>query len=63
MRPLKDKTLLLEQINPGKWRIVAPKGHVLIDDIMIGNVTDAKLFIEAYISSYSGWTYEIRMKK
>ena len=41
------------------WKIVSPSGKVMIDCIFLNDADQAKEYIKAYISSFTGWGYEV----
>lgn len=47
------------QTSKYRWKIVSPAGHVLLNDIHVNNIYNARKFVENYISSYRGWTYKL----
>ena len=47
------------QTSRNRWKLLAPKGHVMVDDIVLSNIHEAKEFVDKYISSFTGWSYDV----
>ena len=41
-----------------RWRIESFDGKILLDDIILENPHDAKMFIKSYASSFPTWDWE-----
>lgn len=54
-----DKCLKMIQTSKHKWRIESPNGAILVEDLVIDSVKHAHDYVKGYISSFSGWSYEL----
>lgn len=52
-------TVQMIQTSKHKWRLLGPKGNILIEDLNISCAYDAEQYVKSYISSFMSWTYEI----
>lgn len=52
--------VIMQQKGKYRWQIVSPSGIVIKDDIMLNDALQAREYIKAYVSSYSGWDYEVQ---
>lgn len=58
-----EKRVKMVQQTKYRWALLAPKGHVLVDNLMLASVTKAEEWVKSYVSSYNDWTYEIIKKR
>jgi hypothetical protein len=58
-----NKCLKMVQINSYKWLLRAPKGHVLVEDLLFASTIEAEDWCKAYISSWQDYSYEIISNK
>lgn len=52
--------VVMQQTGVYRWQLVAPKGHMLVDDLLFSDAYRAELYVKAYISSYPTWTYTLK---
>lgn len=55
--------VILQQNSRYGWQLVAPKGHILVDDLSFTDLYRAELWVKAYISSFPCWDYVIKTKQ
>ncbi len=60
---MNDKTVKMIQVSKHRWDLVSPKGTVLTEGIILDSPFKAEEWVKSYISSYTGWSYEIMTKK
>ena len=53
--------VIMRQMTKNRWQIESLSGILLLDDIILPNKEDAKLFIRAYVSSFN-WGYRLVLK-
>ncbi len=58
-----SKCLKMVQINKYRWKLVAPKGHILVEDLSLGSPYLAEEWVKAYISSWTTYSYVIILMK
>ena len=51
------------ETSKNRWELQGPKGNTISDNISVNSRTEAEEWVKAYISSYSGWLYEIVPKE
>ena len=56
---LKQKKIIMKQINKTSWQILSESGILLVDDIKLGLIAEAEDYVKRYISSFDTWTYDI----
>ena len=49
----------LIQTSKYQWRLLSPKGTVMVDDLAFPSQYKAEEWIKAFISGQMGWDYEI----
>lgn len=52
-------TVRMEQVSQVNWRILAPKGYVLMDNITVASNSAAEEYAKDYISSFRNWVFEL----
>ncbi len=60
---MRDKKVKMIQVTRYRWELRAPKGALLVDNLLIDSRHKAEEWVKSYVSSYNDWTYEIIMKK
>jgi len=60
---MKSKRLKMIQRSNHKWDLVSPKDKVITGDITINSIFEAIAYVEAYISSFQGWSYIVIPQK
>jgi len=55
----KNKCLNMIQTSQNRWQLVAPKGNILVSDIMVSSELEAKDYVKRYISSFMNWEYKL----
>lgn len=53
----------MKQMSKYRWNLVAPKGHILVEDVYLANEFKAIDWVKAYISSWQTWTYTLEKMK
>lgn len=51
------------QTSKHRWHLEGPKGNVLVEDLVLNSIREVIEYAKAYISSFSGWSYEINPLK
>lgn len=54
-----DKCVLMIQESRYRWKLVAPKGHTMLDNLYFSNAFKAEDWVKAYISTWPTWSYEV----
>lgn len=54
-----NKHVIMLQVSQVNWKIVAVKGHTLVEDITVNSPKQAEEYVKNYISSFFNWTYEV----
>lgn len=52
--------VVIVQLSRYKWRIESADGKVLADDIFVNNAREASVYVENWVSSFLGWSFEVR---
>ncbi len=60
---MKDREVKMIQRSKQRWDIVAPKGHILLEGIVVGTRHEAEEFVKKYVSSFLCWSYVIIPKE
>ncbi len=56
---ISSKHVKMTEVGRNRWDLIGPKKNVIVGDLLLYSKTEAEEWVKAYISSYSGWTYEI----
>lgn len=62
MTPNKDRHVTLRENSNNLWDLIGPKGNIICEDIRLYSKLEAIEWVRAYVSSYNGWTYEIKLR-
>lgn len=54
-----NKSVTLKQVSLYRWELVAPLGHVLIDDLLFASPYKAEEWVKAYITTWNDWKYTL----
>ena len=54
-----NKLVKMIQIHQANWTIQTATGTILKEDITLGLYDEAEEYVRKYITSFSGWSYEM----
>ncbi len=55
-----NKHVIMKEVGNNRWDLIGPKGNVISGDILLYSKVEAEEWVKAYISSFIGWTYEVK---
>jgi len=58
-----NKCLKMVLVAPNRWDLIAPKGHILVEGIRLYSEDEAHNWTKAYVSSWTGYTFEVIITK
>lgn len=56
-----NKHVCMVQTGNNRWDLIGPKGNVIAADMYLYSRIEAEEWVKSYISSFIGWTYEIKV--
>jgi len=55
-----DVCVRMVQTSKYCWQILSPSGKVIVDSIFLNDASQARDYVKAYVSSFTGWGYEVK---